>query len=395
MLRTTPFHSRTAALCGSYAWRRWAGYAVASSYALSHEREYHAIRSAAALLDVSPLYKYRVSGKDAARLLDRVVPRHVAPTAVGQVLYTPWCDAAGKVLDDGTIARLDEEIFRMTSADPGLRWLEENAAGLDVAIGDVSDSVAALALQGPESRAILQRVCDADIGGLKYFRALQTRLRNIPVTVSRTGYTGDLGFEIWLDARDALAVWDALVGAGAPYGITPAGMLALDMARIEAGLMLIDVDYVSARKALIPDQTSTPFELDLGWAVNLDKENFVGKRALQDAARRGPAWRFVGVEIDRESLDQLYVDAGLATQLPATAWRASVPLYADGEQVGYATSGCWSPLLKRYIALAHVGSPHASTGEKLEMEVTVEHHRVRAEARVVSKPFFDPERKRA
>jgi glycine cleavage system T protein (aminomethyltransferase) len=395
MLRTTPFHPRTAALCASYAWRRWAGYAVASSYALSHEREYHAIRSAAALLDVSPLYKYRVSGKDAARLLDRVVPRHVAPTAVGQVLYSPWCDAAGKVLDDGTIARLDEEVFRMTSADPGLRWLEENALGLDVAIEDVSESVAALALQGPGSRAILQQICDTDIDGLTYFRAMQTRLRDIPVTVSRTGYTGDLGFEIWLDARDALPIWDTLIEAGAPHGITPAGMLALDLARIEAGLMLIDVDYVSARKALIPDQTSTPFELDLGWAVNLDKENFVGKRALVDAARRGPAWRFVGVEIERGSLDQLYADVGLATQLPATAWRASVPLYADGEQLGYATSGCWSPLLKRYIALAHIESSHASTGKQFEMEVTVEHHRLRAAARVVSKPFFDPERKRA
>lgn len=395
MLRTTPFHPRTAALCASYAWRRWAGYAVASSYALTHEREYHAIRSAAALLDVSPLYKYRVSGKDAARLLDRVVPRHVAPTAVGQVLYTPWCDAAGKVLDDGTIVRLDDEVFRMTSADPGLRWLEENAIGLDVAIEDVSESVAALALQGPGSRAILHQVCEADIGGLKYFRAMQTRLRDVPVTVSRTGYTGDLGFEIWLDAHDALSVWDALVEAGAAHGITPAGMLALDLARIEAGLMLIDVDYVSARRALIPDQTSTPFELDLGWAVNLEKENFVGKRALRDAARRGPAWRFVGVEIDRESLERLYADAGLATQLPATAWRSSVPLYADGEQIGYATSGCWSPLLKRYIALAHIESSHAEPGKQLEMEVTVEHHRVRAEARVVSKPFFDPERKRA
>jgi aminomethyltransferase len=395
MLRTTPFHARTAALCASYAWRRWAGYAVASSYALSHEREYHAIRSAAALLDVSPLYKYRVSGKDAARLLDRVVPRHVARAAVGQVLYTPWCDAAGKVLDDGTIARLDDEVFRMTSADPSLHWLEDNALGLAVAIEDVSESVAALALQGPESRAILRQVCDADIGGLKYFRAMRTRIRNVPVTVSRTGYTGDLGYEIWLDARDALSVWDALVEAGGPHGITPTGMLALDIARIEAGLMLIDVDYVPARKALIPDQTSTPFELDLGWAVNLDKDNFVGKRALVDAARRGPAWRFVGVEIDRESLEQLYADVGLATQLPATAWRASVPLYADGEQVGYATSGCWSPLLKRYIALAHVESAHAASGKQLEMEVTVEHHRVRAEARVVGKPFFDPERKRA
>jgi glycine cleavage system T protein (aminomethyltransferase) len=395
MLKTTPFHARTAALCASHAWRRWSGYVVASSYALSHEREYHAIRSAAALLDISPLYKYIVRGKESARLLDRVVPRDVAGAEIGRVLYTPWCDAAGKVLDDGTIARLEEGVFRMTSADPGLRWLEENALGLDVEIDDVSESVAALALQGPASRAILQEVCDADLAGLKYFRMTAARLRDIPVSISRTGYTGDLGFEIWLDARDALPVWDALVQAGAPHGITPAGMLALDLARIEAGLMLIDVDYVSARKALIPDQTSTPYELDLGWAVNLEKDNFVGKRALADAARRRPAWRFVGVEIEWESLEQLYTDLGLAPQLPTTAWRTSVPLYDDGEQIGYATSGGWSPLLKRYIALAHIDARHAAPGTQLDMEVTVEHRRTHAAAKIVKKPFFDPERKRA
>ncbi len=367
---------------------------MASSYELSHEREYHAIRSTAALLDISPLYKYRVRGRDAARLLDRIVPRHVARAEVGQVLYTPWCDAAGKVLDDGTIARLEDEVFRMTSADPGLRWLEDNALGLDVEIEDVSDAIAALALQGPASRAVLQQICEADLGALKYFRMIRTRLRDVPVTVSRTGYTGDLGFEIWLESGDALPVWDALIEAGAPHGITPAGMLALDLARIEAGLMLIDVDYVSARKALIPDQTSTPFELDLGWAVNLDKENFVGRRALADAVRRGPAWQFVGVEIDWDSLERLYTGEGLATRLPATAWRTSVPAYVGDHQVGYATSGGWSPILKRYVALAHIESRHAAPGTPLEMEVTVEHRRMRAAARVVKKPFFDPERKR-
>jgi aminomethyltransferase len=311
------------------------------------------------------------------------------------VLYTPWCDSAGKVLDDGTIARLDGESFRMTSADPGLRWLEENALGLDVAVEDVSETIAALALQGPTSRSLLQEICDADLGSLRYFRLTPARLDGVPVTISRTGYTGDLGFEIWLAAADALRVWDALIGAGARYGIAPAGMLALDLARIEAGLMLIDVDYVSARKALIPAQASTPYELGLDWAVDLDKEHFVGKRALVEAARSGPAWRFVGIEVAWESLEELYADAGLAPQLPAVAWRGSVPLSVDGDQVGYATSGGWSPLLKKYIALAHLESRHARLGTKLEMEVTVEHRPVHAMARVVRKPFFDPERKRA
>ena len=395
MLKTTPFHGRTAPLCTSHAWRRWAGFVVASSYELSHEREYHAIRSSAALLDVSPLYKYLVRGKDAARLLDRVVTRDVARAKVGDVLYTPCCDAAGKVLDDGTIARLDDQTFRMTSADPNLRWLEDNALGLDVAIQDVSESTAALALQGPSSRAILQALGDRDLAGLKYFRLIASRLRGIPVTISRTGYTGDLGFELWVDAAHALALWDALVEVGAPYGITPAGLLALDLARIEAGLMLMDVDYVPARKALIESQTSSPFELDLGWTVNLEKEQFVGKGALAEEQRRGPQWRFVGIEVEWDALERLYAEVGLAPRLPTTAWRTSVPLYADGDQAGYATSGGWSPLLKKYIALAHLRSRWAAPDTRLEMEITVEHRRKRAAARVVRKPFFNPERKRA
>jgi aminomethyltransferase len=395
MLKTTPFHPRTAALCLSHAWRRWAGCVVASAYELSHEREYHAIRSAAALFDISPLYKYIVRGRDAARLLDRVTTRDIIHARVGQVLYTPWCNAHGKVLDDGTVARLDAETFRMTCAEPNLRWLEENAASLDVGIRDVSDSTAALALQGPASRAILQQLTDADLAALKYFGLTATRLRGIPITISRTGYTGDLGFEIWLDAQDALALWDALVDAGTPYGVTPAGMLALDMARIEAGLMLIDVDYVPARKALIPTQTSSPFELDLAWTVNLAKEHFVGKPALVAEAQRRPQWRLVGIELEWDGLERLYAEVGLAPQLPAAAWRASAPLYAGEEQIGYATSGAWSPLLKKYIALAHVGVRWSAIDTRLEMEVTVEHRRKRAVARVVKKPFFNPERKRA
>jgi aminomethyltransferase len=395
LLKTTPFHARTAALCVSHAWRRWAGCVVASSYELSHEREYHAIRSSAAVFDISPLYKYLVRGRDAARLLDRVMTRDVARSEPGQVLYSPWCDAAGKVLDDGTIARLDEQSFRVTSADPNLRWLGDNALGLDATIQDVSESTAALALQGPNARAILQNLSDADLASLKYFRLTAARLRGIPVTISRTGYTGDLGFEIWLDAGHALSLWDALIDAGTPYGITPAGMLALDLARIEAGLMLIDVDYISARKAFVESQKSSPFELGLGWAVDLGKERFVGRSALAEEAKRAPRWRFVGIDVDWTSFERLNTEVGLAPQLPSAAWRASVPVYAGAEQAGYATSGGWSPLLKKTIALAHLQSRWASIGTSLEMEVTVEHRRKRAAVRVAKKPFFDPERKRA
>lgn len=394
-LRTTPFHPRTAPLCQGRNWRRWAGYVVASSYELAHDREYHAIRSAAALFDVSPLYKYLVTGPDAARLLDRVVTRDVARCRVGQVMYTPWCDPDGKQIDDGTVSRLGEETFRLTAAEPNLRWLHLNATGLRVTIQDVSDRIAALALQGPASREVLRQVLDADVDGLKYFRVATGTLAGTPVTVSRTGYTGDLGYEIWLDPEAALAVWDEVVRAGEPYGLVPAGMLALDVARIEAGLILLDVDYVSAHRALIEAQKSSPFELNLAWTVALTKPRFVGRGALAREAARGPAWRLVGVEVDWTSLERLYLEAGLAPRLPTTAWRTSVPVYAGGRQVGYATSGCWSPLLKRYIALAHVEAAHAGPGSALEMEVTVEHRRKRAAARTVPLPFFDPPRKRA
>jgi aminomethyltransferase len=392
VLKTTPFHARTAALCVSHAWRRWAGHVVASSYELTHEREYHVIRAAAALFDVSPLYKYLVRGRDAARLLDLIVTRNVMKASVGQVLYTPWCDHGGKVIDDGTVARLDEQLFRMTSAEPGLRWLQDNATGMAVDIVDVSDSVAALSLQGPMAWAILESL---GAPPLKYFRMAAATLRGIPVSISRTGYTGDLGFEIWVDAAQALPLWDTLIDAGRPYGIMPTGLLALDMARIEAGLMLIDVDYVPARKALLHSQLSSPYELDLAWAVNLDKERFIGRDALAAETARGPQWQFVGVEVDWNSLEGLYSEVGLATRVPNAAWRMSVPIYAQGEQAGYATSGSWSPLLKKYIALAHLQAQWAVPGTKLEMEITVEHRRKRAAITVVKKPFFDPPRKRA
>ncbi|HYL90558.1 MAG TPA: aminomethyltransferase family protein [Burkholderiales bacterium] len=392
MLKTTPFHERTAALCASHAWRRWAGHVVASSYELTHEREYHVIRAAAALFDVSPLYKYRVEGRDAARLLDLVVPRNVLKAEIGQVLYTPWCDHAGKVIDDGTVARLGEGLFRITSAEPNLRWLEDNAAGMDLEIADVSDSIAALSLQGPMAWSILESL---GAPPLKYFRITSARIRNTPVEISRTGYTGDVGFEIWMDRASALPVWDALIEVGQAYGIMPAGMLALDLARIEAGLMLIDVDYVPARKALIDSQLSSPYELDLGWTVDLAKERFIGRDALAKEKARGAQWQFVGIELEWHSLERLYAEVGLATRLPSAAWRMSVPIYSGGEQVGYATSGGWSPLLKKYIALAHLRAPWFALGTSLEMEITVEHRRKRAAARVVKKPFFDPPRKRA
>lgn len=395
MLKTTPFHSRTAPLVRAQTWRRWAGYQMASAYDPQPDHEYAAIRNAAALLDVSPLHKYLLTGRDSARLLDRMITRDMTKCGAGQVYYTPWCDAAGKVVDDGTVSRLADTTYRLTSADSSLRWLHMNAVGMDVGIEDVSERVGALALQGPLSRAILQQVSPADFTKLKYFRLVHTTIRDIPVAVSRTGYTGDLGYEIWVEAERAEALWDALIEAGAPYGITPAGVWALDTARIEAGLIMMDVDYHSAHRALIEEQKSSPYEINLGWAVSATKGPFNGRKALAAERARGPAWGFVGLDVTWESFERLFRAHHLPPHLSNIAWRASVPVYQTGRRVGYATSGCWSPQLKKSLALAHLMAPHFEPGARVEIEITVEHQRRRADAIVRKLPFFDPERKKA
>jgi aminomethyltransferase len=391
----TAFHSRTSALCESMSWREWAGYFAVSAYEAHHEREYNAIRNAAALIDVSPLFKYRLAGRDAARLADRILTRDVPKMKVGQVAYTHWCDGDGKVIDDGTLARLAQDVFRWTAAEPTLRWIRENAHGLEATIEDYSDRIAAVALQGPTSRAVLQACTEGDVAGLKYFRVMNAKIKGIPVEISRTGYTGDLGYEIWVEAEKAATLWDALMEAGHPFDITPTGMLALDVARIEAGLILLDVDYSSSKKALIPSQKYSPYEIGLGRLVNLDKAPYIGQAALRREAKEGPARQLVGLDVSWDDVERLYDEAGLAPQLPATASRASVPIYQDGAQVGKATSTTWSPTLKRLIALANVSSEAAAIGTKLEMEITVEHQRKRAGAKVAPIPFFDPPRKRA
>jgi len=394
MLQQTPFHPRTSVLNQLQNWRRWSGYYAAGLYEMTHEREYWAIRNSVALLDVSPLMKYLIKGPDAARLLNRVVTRDVLKMSVGQVIYTPWCNADGKVLDDGTISRLDELTFRMTSADPNLRWLMMNAVGMDVAITDISASVAALSIQGPKAGIVLNCCAAKTLDGLKYFRLMHNQIAGISITISRTGYTGDLGYEIWMDANNALTVWDALMAAGHDYGITPAGMLALDVARVEAGLILIETDYTAAQHAIIETQKSSPFELGLGWAVNLEKVAFNGKQALLAEKARGPEWLFVGLEVDWTGMERLYREVGLPPQIPATTIRASLPVFVGGVQVGYASSSTWSPVLKKYIALAHIRKPYFEIGTQVSLEVMVEHQRKRAPARVVKTPFYEPEWKK-
>jgi aminomethyltransferase len=393
----TPLDERTAPLNRKRDWREWSGYHAAGAYDYRHVHEYVGIRHAAVLIDVSPLYKTRISGPDAVQLIDRVITRDASKIKPGQVIYTPWCDDHGKVIDDGTIARLDDDSFRWTSADPHLRWFELNARGLNVAIDDVSEEGAAIALQGPLARAVLEAATREDWSGVGYYRRRSARVGRIAIDVSRTGYTGDLGYELWVDAGKATALWDRLLEVGRPFALRPAGMRALDMARLEAGLILIEVDYTSARHAVVPAQSYSPYELGFDRLVNLDKAtDFVGKRVLQaELAAGGPTRRLIGLTVDYPAIEALYEAQDLPIYVEATTWREQRPVFAGGRQVGRATSGSWSPTLKHHIALASVAPAYAAAGTKLALEVSVEGVRGRAAATVVPLPFFDPPRKRA
>ena len=391
----TAFHSRTSHLCASQSWRNWSGYLVASSYETVHDYEYHAIRNTAGLIDISPLYKYDVRGEDALKLVNRIITRDATKCAVGQALYACLCDGAGKVIQDGTAFRLGQDHFRFNLAEPSLRWLKLNAVGMNVDIRDCSEEVAALALQGPHSLRILQQVMDADLSRLRFFRLTSGKIVGDAVWVSRTGYTGDLGYEIWLGCEDAERIWDILMAAGKNFGIKPAGMLALDAARLEAGFILLEVDYTSVEKAVIPAQRYSPYEIGLGWTVDLNKEHFVGRQALVEESRRGPWRQIVGLEIDLETYEKLFQKIGLPPHIPLTIWRGGVPVYRNTRQVGQATTGGWSPTLKKYIALATVKKGSHEVGSRVEMEVTVEYQRKTVAAKIVKLPFFDPPRKRA
>ncbi|MCX4239697.1 aminomethyltransferase family protein [Paraliomyxa miuraensis] len=392
----TPFHPRTAALCTSMFWKEWAGYHAVRSYDVSHEREYFALRNGAGVLDVSPLHKYELRGPGAADLLSRITVRDIRKLRVGRVTYLCWCNDDGKILDDGTVSRLDDQHFRLTAAEPTFAWLHRFTGPHDVTIEDSSERLAALAIQGPTSRDALARICDAPLHRLPFFGVTRARLQEVDVWISRTGYTGDLGYEIWVDREHALTVWDAIMAVGLDHRVLPLGLDALDVARIEAGFIMNGVDYWGAHHCLVPSRQSTPYELGLGWTVNLDREPFVGQAALRAERARGPAWATVGLRYDWDEYEALFARFGLPPHVPLAAWRDGVPVYgSDGRQVGRATSGAWSPLLKANLALASVRPEHAALGTRLRIEVTVEYERHQISAIVSKTPFFNPERKRS
>ncbi len=389
----TALHNKTRELCQSLRWKEWAGYFAVESYGVCHLPEYYAIREQAGIMDISPLYKYEIKGKDASLFMNYVLAKDVTKIKPKQVSYCVWCDEEGKVIDDGTVFCFSSEHYRVTAANPALRWFQENSPGFEVEIEDVSEEIAAISLQGPKSRDILKRITSAPLDELKYFWFTEDKLAQVDVLISRTGYTGDLGYEIWMKVEEAEKCWDKIMEAGKDYGLRPVGLMALDMARVEAGFILIDVDFYSSKHTMTESQKSFPQEISLGWTVSLKKPHFVGKKAIQEQKRQGFKYQLVGIEIDWDDLERAYEEVGLPPSLPHSAWRCMVPIHHKNRQVGYASSGCWSPNLKKYIALATLEAPYAKIGTDLTMEETIEFSRKKIKAKVVKKPFFNPARK--
>ncbi len=394
----TPFHARTSALNANMDWKDWGGYFAANSYNVVNDFEYYAFRHSAGLVDITPLFKYKVTGKDACLFLSRLIVKDISKLKLNQATYCCWCDDRGMVIDDGTVMRFGEDEYFVTAADPSYSWFTRFTKKMDVAIEDVTDSICALALQGPMSRDILKKMCDADLDTLKFFWTTSAKGEGFDFKISRTGYTGDLGYELWIENEQALKLFDAVWNAGQDYNIRMSGIAALDIARVEAGLIMNGVDYHSSLHALIPAQMSSPYELALGWLVNLDRGPFMGQKALKAEKKNGSRWATVGIDINWPDLEKLFSKHGLPPKVSPAAWRHSVPIYHPSQaskQIGYATSGTWSPILKKNIALATIEMEYAKPGTVVNFEVMVQHHRHTVRA-VVDKPqFYNPERKRS
>jgi aminomethyltransferase len=392
MPRQTPFHPRTSALCSSYAWKEWAGYIAVCNYDAHSEREYFAFRHSAGMIDVSPLHKYDIRGRDAAAFLAHVWSRDITRLPPGRVVYGTMCNDDGHCLDDGTVANLGDGRYRVTSSEPWFGWYSRHARGFEVSIEDETDRLAALSVQGPRARAVLQPLVEADLDAVRFFGVRTAKLAGRPGWITRTGYTGDLGYELWVSPEDACHVWDAVLAAGRDEGIQPAGLDAMDVTRIEAGFVLQGVDYVSARSCITESLKSTPDDAGLGWTVKLDRPGWIGRDALlRERDRGGSRWQIVGLELSWPELEELYDRYKLPANLAPVACRRSVPVYdGSGRQVGQATSSTWSPVLKRYLALAQVHRPHGAMGTTLQIEHTPEFERCRITATVVDKPFYNP-----
>jgi aminomethyltransferase len=396
MIRTTPFHERVADLNQTGLWSHWAGHLVADKYQMSEKFEYFTVRNAAGVFDTSPLYKYRIVGVDAERFLAGVLARDVRTCRPGRAQYTIWCDDDGYLMEDGVIFRLAADEFLLSAARPNLAYLTGLAGRHQVEITDVSDDYGALAVQGPRARAIVSAVAP-EITDLGYFHVTPAKVADAAVLISRTGFTGDLGYEIWVPAEDAIGVWDAVMEAGAGHGIGPFGQIAISMARIEAGLPLIDVDFRSSRFAWTAGQKSTPVELGLGWMFKDLDRPFIGRDAIRAEIEGGTSrYRFTGLVIDWMDWDDKFGAAGLIPPKDHRPVEEDMMIYDDdGARAGWSSSFMYSPMLQRHIALARVRPDQATPGDRVNVEITIDHRYQTVAARVAPLPLFNPDRKTA
>jgi aminomethyltransferase len=382
-LLKTPFHERSRALSQVDAFIPWSGYTTVDVFS-TIDQEYFAIRNSCSVYDLTPMVKYRIAGRDALRFLNRLTTRDVRKLTPGKVAYNVWCNDAGELIDDGTVFCLAPDEYRLCTAERQLDWLEASAIGFEVEIAEVTEDIAALALQGPTSAAVLRDLGLAGIERLKPFECAQFALAGTHgLMVSRTGFTGDLGYELWMQPLDAEGVWDRLFAAGRTRGIRPIGSRALNIARIEAGFLLPHLDFVSAAKTLRIGTARSPLELGLGWLVDFEKGQFTGRRALLAERARGPRRRLAGLDVEGNK--------------PAH----NALLYSDRRgrrEVGSVSSAAWSPTCKRNLALAMVEAPHFENGATLWAEIYLNRELVwerrMVRARVVERPFFAPTRRR-
>lgn len=382
-LLKTPFHERARALSQADSFIPWSGYTTVDVFT-TVEQEYFAIRNAATLYDLTPMVKYRIAGREALAYLNRLVTRDLGKLKPGRVAYCIWCNDAGHLLDDGTVFALGEGEYRLCTAERQIDWLLDSALGFDVQVHEITADIAALALQGPTSYAVLRTAGVAGVERLRPFELGQFRLAGEPLMISRTGFTGDLGYELWMAPAAALAVWDALTAAGRTRGIRAIGSQALNMARIEAGFLSPHVDFLSAERTIRPGRDRSPLELGLGWLLDFDKGHFNGRRALIEEQLRGPRRQLVGLDVEGNK----------------PAHNALLYAQANGQrEIGHVTSATWSPTCKRNIALALLEAPHFRLGSTVWADIYLHREllweRRMARARVVERPFFAPERRRA
>ena len=382
-LLKTPFHERARSLSQVDRFIPWSGYTTVDVFT-TVEQEYFAIRNAATLYDLTPMVKYRIAGREALAYLNRLVTRDLGKLKPGRVAYCIWCNDAGHLLDDGTVFALGEGEYRLCTAERQIDWLLDSALGFDVQVHEITADIAALALQGPTSYAVLRTAGVEGVERLRPFELGQFRLAEQPVMISRTGFTGDLGYELWMAPAAALAVWDALMAAGRTRGIRAIGSQALNMARIEAGFLSPHVDFLSAEQTIRSGRDRSPLELGLGWLLDFDKGHFNGRRALIEERLRGPRRQLVGLDVEGNK----------------PAHNALLYAQANGRrEIGHVTSATWSPTCKRNIALAFLEAPHFRLGSTVWADIYLHREllweRRMARARVAERPFFAPERRRA